>query len=245
MLRHFSLINYGVPTERLEAIIPREHFEIAKFETGEGPRSFVSVVPFLDLDFNFPRLAPWLKFSFYQTNHRAYVIDRKTGQHAVWFFGTNLGSPLVHLPRLLWKIPWHYTRYCVDCRYSPALKRYESYRYDFESEWCSGRTRLRDTGEPIELMPGFKSLDEMKLILTHPVRGYYRGLDGRIGTYEIWHKEMECTKGIADDLYYSLYERLGLMSKEEMLRPHSIFMCPEIQFDIHLPPTRLGTGSPA
>ncbi len=31
-------------------------------------------------------------------------------------------------------------------------------------------------------------------------------------------------------------KKIGLMSKDEMQQPHSIFLCPKIEFDIHLPP---------
>ncbi len=85
-LRHFALINYAVSAERLAEFIPRDHLEVARFETSKGRRAFLSVVTFLDVDFNFSRLASGIKFTFYQTNHRAYVTEKKTGQPVVWFF---------------------------------------------------------------------------------------------------------------------------------------------------------------
>jgi hypothetical protein len=235
-LRHFALINYAVSPERLAEFIPANHFEVARFETSKGTKSFLSVVAFLDVDFNFSRLASGIKFTFYQTNHRAYIIEKKTRQPVVWFFGTNLGSRLVKIPRCLWKIPWHYSKYNVDCRFNQASNRYEKYSYNFESDWCSGKIEIRDTGEPISVMSGFAFLDEMKLILTQPIQGFYRRLDGKLGTYRVWHKEMICTKGISENLYFSLYEKMGLMTKDEMQKPHSIFLCPEIEFDVCLPP---------
>jgi hypothetical protein len=241
-LRHFALINYTVSPEQLAKFIPCDRFEITHFETNEGTRAILSVVAFLDVDFNFPRFAPGVKFTFYQTNHRAYVIEKNTRQPVVWFFGTNLGSRLVCIPRCLWKIPWHCTKYAVDCQFSRVLNRYEKYSYNFESDWCQGRIALRDTGEPISVVDGFESLDEMKLILTQPVTGFYRRLDGKIGTYQIWHREMICTKGLPENLYFSLYEKTGLLTKEQMQRPHSIFMCPEIEFDVHLPPKTFKTA---
>jgi transposase InsO family protein len=67
-----------------------------------APKALVSVVPFLDQDFHFVR-CPWPKSRFGQTNYRAYVIDGKTGEHVVWFFGTSLASFLVVVPRVAWK----------------------------------------------------------------------------------------------------------------------------------------------
>jgi hypothetical protein len=76
----------------------------------------------------------------------------------------------------------------------------------------------------------------MKLILTQPFRVFYRRLDGKLGTYQVWHKEMVCTKGVSENLCFSLYAKMGLLSKDDMQQPHSIFLCPEIEFDVHLPP---------
>jgi Uncharacterized conserved protein (COG2071) len=182
-LRHFAMINYAVSPERLAKFVPDNHFEVARFETIKGIKAFLSVVAFLDVDFNFSRLASGIKFTFYQTNHRAYVFDKETGQPVVWFFGTNLGSRLVQIPRCLWKIPWHYSKYNVDCQFNQASNQYDKYSYNFESDWCSGKIEIRDTGEPISVMGGFASLDEMKLILMQPVQGFYRRLDGKLGTY--------------------------------------------------------------
>jgi hypothetical protein len=106
-LCHFALINYAVEPGKIAATIPDPRFEAMVFPTTDGPKAFFSAVLFLDVDFCFSRLAPFLKFKFYQTNHRTYVRDKQTGEPVVWFWGTNLGSSLVNLPRWLWKIPWH------------------------------------------------------------------------------------------------------------------------------------------
>jgi hypothetical protein len=238
-LRHFALINYALPRVRLARFIPTERFEIPEFVIGGEKRALLSVVPFWDADFRFPRLAPFLKFQFGQTNHRVYVTDRRTGEPAVWFFGTTLGSPLVHIPRLLWRLPWHPARYRMDCRYHPGRRAYDRFAYEIASRWCAGRIRIRDTGEPLSALDGFASLDEMRLILTHPVAGTYRRLDGTLGSYSIWHDAIPLTLGQPEQLYFSLYERLGLLSRAEMQQPHSIFLCPEVPFEIHLPPRRL------
>jgi hypothetical protein len=238
-LRHFALINYALPKERLARFIPSDRFDIPEFVIGGQKRAMLSVVPFWDADFCFPHFAPFLKFAFGQTNHRVYITDRATGEPAVWFFGTTLGSPVVQIPRLLWSLPWHRARYRVDCHYNPARGAYERFIYDVASGWCGGRIRIRDTGQPLELLDGFASLDELRLILTHPVAGYFRRLDGTLGSYSIWHQEMTMTLGQPEQLYFSLYERLGLLSRAEMQQPHSIFLCPEIAFEIYLPPKRL------
>jgi hypothetical protein len=240
-LWHFALINYAVPTSRLEHLLPVERFEIAEFmvdgepEVASGrPQAMLSVVPFVDADFHFYRLAPWLKFRFAQTNHRIYVIDRLTGEPVVWFLGTTLGSRLVHLARQWWGIPWHHGHYQVRCEYDTAVQKYSHYSMQIASPWCAAQIEIEDTGQPTTLT------DEERLILTHPVEGFYYQRDGRIGGYSIWHPEIPLTKGIARHLYFSLYERLGIMNREEMQHPHSIYLCPSILFEIHMPPGEKG-----
>jgi len=242
-LRHFALITYALPKRRLEPYIPADRFEIVEFDIAGQPMALLSAVPFWDADFRYTRLAPFLKFQFGQTNHRVYVIDRQTGQHAAWFFGTTLGSPIVYGARWLWRIPWHMARYQVDCRYNEQRGRYEQYEYRVQSDWCAAAISLADTGEPVTAVEGFATLDDWKLILTHPVEGFFYRLDGRLGTYSVWHEEIPLTVGQPLQLHFSLYERLGLLSPEEMQRPHSIFICPKVTFEVYLPPRKLSAIS--
>ena len=235
-LLHFALINYALPKERLAQHIPADRFDIPEFNIGGRRLAMMSAVPFVDVDFHFIHFFPLLKFRFGQTNYRVYVVDKKTGEHSAWFFGTTLGSPVVHIARTLWQIPWHDSRYQFDCRYNAQAKRYDRYHYTVDSDWGQAAIEVEDTGELITLVDGFASYDEMKLILTHPVDGYFYRLDGRPGSYSIWHPEMQLTFGRAEHLYFGLYEKLGLLTKEEMGHPHSIFMCPEIEFKVYLPP---------
>jgi hypothetical protein len=234
-LLHFAMVNYALPKERLLPHVPGQRFAIAEFPIGGRPMAMLSVVPFWDTDFRFVRLAPGLKFRFAQTNHRVYVIDRLSGEPAVWFFGTTLGSWLVRVPRLLWKLPWHAARYRFDCVYDRARRAYSRYELEIESDWCGGSLALEDTGAAVGRHEGFASLDEQRL-LTHPIAGYCRRLDGRLASYSIWHDQIPLTAASVRRAHFGLYERLGILSRDEMARPHSAFLCPAIEFDIHLPP---------
>ena len=136
-LEHFALITYAAPLQKLASIIPRDRYEVARFQINGEACGLISAVPFVDADFRFERIAPWAKFRFGQTNHRAYVSDKATGQPAVWFFGTTLGSPLVQFARALWRIPWHQARYKIDCRFDGALGHHTRFEYKVESDWCA------------------------------------------------------------------------------------------------------------
>jgi hypothetical protein len=237
-LAHFALITHALPSDRLRPHV-HERFEIQTFPINGRQLALMSAVPFLDLDFNFYRITPFIKWTFAQTNYRVYVVDRETGEPCAWFFGTTLGGWPVHLARALWRIPWHYARYEVDCRFDEAAGRYEKFRYSHSSAWASAEMELTDSGEPAELLPGFADLAEQKLVLTHPVTGYFHRTDGKLGTYSVWHEEIPFTIGQAVRLEFSLYKRLGLLTKGEMARPHSVLICPRTLFEVHLPPNRV------
>lgn len=236
-LAHFALINYALPKERLLPYIPQDRFEISEYLITGKPMALMSAVPFLDVDFHFTRIFPFLKFRFPQTNYRVYVKDKQSGEPIVWFFGTTLGSPYVYLPRFGFCIPWHYAKYKLDCNYNFEKEVYDNYSVKSNSDWSSSEIELIDTGEEISDYTGFSSYEEMKLILTHPVTGYFFRNDSKLGTYSIWHEEMRLTEASSRKLYFSLYERLGLLTKEEMMNPFSIFICPKILFKVYLPPS--------
>jgi hypothetical protein len=235
-LRHFALITYALPKARLAPHIPANRFEIPEFTIGGRQLALMSAVPFVDVDFHFIKLFPFLKFHFGQTNYRVYVIDRHSGEHAVWFFGTTLGSVVVYAAKGAWGIPWHYARYQTAFDYDDQHQRYRTFRYTANAKWCSARIDLADTGERASSVEGFESFAAMQLILTHPVDGHYYRADRQVGGYSVWHETIPCTIGEAHDLYFSLYERLGLLSRDEMQQPHSVLMCPETEFQVCLPP---------
>ncbi|MBK8430016.1 MAG: DUF2071 domain-containing protein [Chloroflexi bacterium] len=237
-LHHFALINYALPKARLEPHLPTNRFEIPEFDINGRPLALMSAVPFVDVDFHFRRLFPFAKFRFGQTNYRVYVFDKERQEHCVWFFGTTLGSAVVYLARGAWRIPWHYARYQINCHYDQPAGRYTTYQYSVRSPWGAAEIDLEDTGEAIkqDSAAGFTSFAEMQLILTHPVDGFFYRLDGQVGSYSVWHETIPMTVGKARNLYFGLYERLGLLSREEMQRPHSVFLCPATEFVVFLPP---------
>ncbi|RMH40240.1 MAG: DUF2071 domain-containing protein [Deltaproteobacteria bacterium] len=237
-LEHFALITYAVPPERLRPHIA-ERFDLPTFDIDGRPRALLSVVPFVDTAFHFIRLAPFARFRFGQTNYRVYVVDRRTGEHVVWFFGTTLGSHLVWPARWLWRIPWYYARYTTEVDYDAAARRYRRFIYRVRSRWADAHVDIEDTGQPLSSpLPGFRDLEHTLLILTHPVEGFFYRLDRTVGTYSVSHPVMSPTLGAPRRLHFALLERHGVLSPDEMQTPHSILLTPRISFHIHMPPRR-------
>jgi len=217
--------------------VDNKRVQIEEFPIGGQQLALLSVVPFLDTDFCFPRVAPGIRVGFGQTNHRIYVRDRRTGEPCVWFLGTTLGSPLVQVPRTLWDMPWHRAQYDIGCNYDRATGRYLGWRMFAQSDWCGHEIELEDTGVRADRVEGFDSRADFLLRLTHPVSGFFRRLDGETGRYSIWHPLMRgLTVGRARKSQFTGYPRWGIMSREEMAAPHSVLMLPKVRFRVHLPP---------
>ena len=237
-LEHFAIISYKVPIERIQHLIPKP-FKLWTFLENEKEYALVSAVPFKDNDFSFYRILKFLKFNFFQTNFRAYIIDERDNSYSAWFFGTTLGSITALIPNKLWNMPWKYAKY--KCSFNRNKDYYLEYKMDFKSKFGDGNIDIESTGNTVKLLNGFKNMEEQVHILTHPIIGYYNMQKGEIGTYEIWHPEIDLKEAKANHLYFELFEKLGLLNKSEMMNPHSVLITSKIEFDILLPPRKITT----
>lgn len=232
-LRHFAIITYLVPPARLRGLIhPR--FDLVCLERNGSEYALLSVVPFEDQDFRAAAF-PSPRWRFGQTNYRIYIRDRLTGQHAVWFLGTVLGSWTVAIPRYLWKLPWHSGAFSMNCR-QDASGRYTRYEVVTKSAWAPAAIELTTHPESPLAFPGFPDLETGLVILTHPLTGYYYRLDGRLGSYAIWHERLAPIPGQVKKAEFGLLDRLGLLPYSEQLHPESVLIQPQTEFFIHLPP---------
>lgn len=217
------------------------HFAIVSFlvDVPSGRHALVSAVTFLDRDFRFSGL-PWLRASFGQTNYRAYVTDRETGEHVVWFFGTCLDSASVVVPRYLWKLPWHRARFVFACDFDANARRYRTFRVTTASRWAPAALELEDLGVSPPALDGFNQPEAGLVLLTHPLRGFFRRRDGALGTYAIWHDRLQPTTGRLVDASYPLFDALGLTAADTPPAVHSVLIQPSVDFTIYLPPASLG-----
>jgi uncharacterized protein DUF2071 len=234
-LRHFALVSYLVPIERLQGYVDPA-FEVVPFTADGVTGGLLSVVPFLDVDFRFARL-PWLRFRMGQTNYRLYV--RRGDEQMAWFLGTALDSFSVVVPHYAWSLPWYRAQIRFDVLYSREEQSYLYYRMRTQSEWAAADLTLEGTNQPMPLLPGFSTLAEQQFILTNPVRGVFHRRDGRLGSYTIWHPQMRLSLGHLRHARFALLERLGILSPAESQQPHSVLLTPEVEFQISLPPHRI------
>jgi uncharacterized protein YqjF (DUF2071 family) len=236
-LRDFAIVTYAVDPKPLAALLPSD-FEVESFPRDDGSRgAFVSAVPFHDVDFRLSPV-PWLRFSFGQINYRAYV--RYRGERVVWFFGTVLGSPLVVIPRYLWRLPWHHAGVAIEAAWDG--ERCERYALDARGAWGAATLSATGTHEPMGRLDGFADEEETGIVLTHPLRGYFRRRDGRLGTYAVAHDRLHPTRGVAQAAHFTVFQELGLIAAGAT--PHSVLFVRATEFVIELPPTRVRRADP-
>jgi len=228
-LADFAIITFAVDPAALSRLLA-PGFAPDIFTMADGSRrALVSAVPFRDLDFRFG-VAPWMRFSFGQTNYRAYVTYR--GRRGVWFFGTSLATPFVLIPRYLWKLPWHYARMRFDTRWSNAGCEY--YRLATNGRWGAAEVDLHGTDKPLGCLDGFVDAEETAVVLTHPLSGYFYRRDGRLGSYAVWHERLQLRHGVARRARFAVFEQLGLVAPGDA--PHSVLVQQTTEFIILLPP---------
>lgn len=234
-LRHFAIVTYAVPPERLRPLVHRR-FDLDTVSIEGQPRALMSAVVFEDQDF---RAAAWPspRWRFGQTNYRIYVRDREAGARAVWFLGTTLGSWTVALPRYLWRLPWHHGRFVFECE-DDATGRYACFRMRTDSSWAPASLELEQTNEPIALA-GFPDVETGLVVLTHPLAGFYTRTDGTLGSYAIWHDRLAPVAGRVRQARWGLFDRLGLVPFAEQQTAHSVLIQPRTEFIVHLPPRRV------
>jgi hypothetical protein len=241
-LRHFAIVTYAVDPAALRPHV-HSRFDLDTVLDRDGRRcALISVVPFQDVDFAFLK-CPWPRWSFGQTNYRAYVIDSVTGTRCVWFFGTALDFVGVVIPRHAWRLPWYRASIAFDCDYDVERKRYRSYKMTTASRWAPAQLEIEDSGIAPTDLTGFDNLEAGLVTLTHPLDGYYFRRDARLGTYRVAHARLQPTVGRLLAARFPLLEQLGLVATAEAGTPHSVLLQPETEFTIQLPPTLASTTS--
>jgi len=228
-LADFAIITYAVEPSALAKHLPAG-FEPEIFLLGNGTRcALVSAVTFRDLDFRLCA-CPWPRFSFGQTNYRAYVLHQ--GRRVAWFFGTSLATPFVIVPRHLWLLPWHHAK----MRFSTAWREDVCARYELNTmgSWGAAELILEGTNEPGGCLDGFHDSEDTSVILTHPLVGVYLRRDGKVGTYSVWHDRLVMSRAIAKRAHFEVFQKLGLCQIGQ--KPHSVVVQRETEFTILLPP---------
>lgn len=237
-LKHFAIISYAVDPALLRSMIP-ERFQLDTVRIEGVERGLVSAVPFLNVDFRLAAYpSPCLEMG--QVDYRAYIIDRHTGERAVWFFSTTLDSWTLPVPRHVWQQPWHAGRIRFDCRLAADGEHYPHYHMRTASAWADAELTLRQPADQPARYPGFADEETALFYLTHPLVGFYHRIrDGELGAYRVWHDRLQVRPAQLVNARFALFDRLGLVSHAQQQQPHSVLVQPINDFTVYLPPTHL------
>lgn len=236
-LQHFAIITYAFDPARFAGVMP-DRFRLDTVQIDGREKALISVVPFLDVDFT-SAVFPFPRFRMGQTNYRIYILDTHTNEKCVWFLGTTLDSWTRVVPYRLWNLPWHPGKVRFACVQSDD-GTYTRYSMETAAKWAPARVDLvGETAAGLSL-PGFPDFETGLVFLTHPLRGYYHRRDGKLGTYHVWHRQLQVTPGRLLEASFGLLARLGLVTTTEQQQPHSILLEPINEFTIYLPPRIVG-----
>ncbi|MET0771682.1 MAG: DUF2071 domain-containing protein [Candidatus Limnocylindrales bacterium] len=231
-LEDIAIVTYDIDPGALATLLP-PWIEPDVLTLADGRRrALISAVSFRDVDFRF-RLVPFVRLGMHQVNYRAYV--RTGGERAVWFLGSTLTSRSVGIPRRLWSMPWHRVDATLEATWDGTTCR--SWRSTVTGSWGGMDVEVTGTTEAMGRLDGMADERETAMLLTHPLIGYYRRLDGHVAGYRVWHEPMRPTRGHAVRARFDVLEGPGLVTPGQV--PHSVLLERRSEFIVYLPPTRL------
>ena len=221
-LRHVSMVMYAVPGERVKGLIPPS-FKLEETML-EGRRvAWVSVTSFRDR-------SERREESYEQTSYAVHVT--RNGEPGQWVLGISLGSLSAVASRNLWPLPWHLSAMELDAAFAPHRGGYAEYRLRSQSEWANASWILEDSAEPIRVEDRSELPDSMRLPV---IQRYFLRRDGLRGAQRLQIGEQTATRGRLRAASCDLLERLGILSREELQRPHLVSLCPAARLQAGAP----------
>jgi len=68
------------------------------------------------------------------------------------------------------------------------------------------------------------------------VIGYFYRRDGKLGSYSIWHDQLQPTEGHVKEANFPLLHQLDLVGEGDLSAVHNVLIQPQTDFTIYLPP---------
>jgi hypothetical protein len=230
-LEDIAIVTYDIDPDALADLLPDWITpDVVTLADGRR-RALVSAVSFRDVDFRFA-IAPFVRRRMLQTNYRVYV--RAGDERSVWFLGSTLTSRAVALPRRVWSMPWQRVEATLTATWADDACRF--WRSIATGPWGGLDAELTGTTESMGTLDGFADEAETAQVLTHPLSGYYRRLDGGVAGYRVWHAPMRPTRGRVVRARFDVFEDGGLVTPGQV--PHSVLLQRRSDFIVYLPPRR-------
>ncbi len=209
-IQHFSLILYSLPAERARAVVPHP-LKIEESSKNGGRVAWLSVASFLDQG-----AMPGSHGSFEQTSYRLHVMH--DGVPANWNLGLSIGSLSAVATRNLWPMPWHLGAMEFNVAYDFTEGRYRGYRLQTQSQWANATWEIIDSGKSL-LENDIKHISFPSSLSANTFNNYFTRRDRSLGSYKVRYHELAMTSGKLRVAQSDLLERLGLLTREELMRP--------------------------
>ena len=173
---------------------------------------------------------------FDQSTFRTYVTHR--GRLASYFFATYVSTRLSLMGQKVVAADSHLAEYDVDIDMDAAGYHRYSSRARTDSEELRFELEATDARRA---KPPFETGDELAQFITYRLYGYAIPLVGGVTYGPIEHRHMDPWEGHLISGRFDLWERLGLLPREEWGSPYSVLVEPSVRFVLH-PPRPAGPG---
>jgi hypothetical protein len=230
-LSHLLYVSYLLPKSRIRPFLPANLAPA----TVTGDLLFLSLVVFRGKTVAAMRI-PAIPFTFDQVNIRTYVIDPETGGPAVYFLNCGISSgPITTLYKLTSGMPVEHIPFRLSVEKGPFS---EYLSYGAQGDWHGGFVIETEEVEPElkELSP-FTAVEDAVSYLIDPLVGFY-GSQALLRRLPVYHPPLIPRVCAVRKILFPYLQELGLVTGDELERPHSALLVPGTPFHIYLPPGR-------
>ncbi len=229
-VQNFALITHAIPAARLRPHVPKR-FKLESFLSESGEEmAFISSSSFCNRQIHWS-LSRYPAHDFDQSTFRTYVTHR--GRRGSYFFGTYVSTVLSFGGQVLVAANTRLARFDVDIEMDPAGG------YAFYSSWARAgdeelQFELAARDIPQAKHP-FASGNEHAQFITYRLHGFARPPLGGVTYGPIEHRHMDPWSGHLRRGRFDFWERMGVLSADEFLHPHSVLVEPSVRFTLHPP----------
>ncbi len=236
ILYDMLFISYLVPEERLQPLLPPGITPAWVMER----QAIIGVWLFHVLEAKAARV-PSPRLAYNQANVYTFVRDPITQEKAMFLLRASVTAGAVARVARWLKIPVDVIRLEITPERDKRL-RYR--RYQAQGEWTGTlQVEVDEVAPRLNDLPPFANAQAAAVYLTDMLIGLYApGTD--IRRMEAWHPRLQPRVAQARMVQLPILTHLGVITEDEMARPHCVLLAPRGHYLLHLPPHRVTHTAP-
>ncbi len=165
-----------------------------------------------------------------QVTYRICVKHR--GEAGLFLFGAYIESGLPFVARQLAMRDAWAADFDVSAAYDPHRRAYRRYYCGVTSRHGNTIMEAKAPGPPPDAHPPFKTGREMSRFLTHRLTAYFWMPGDVLGNIRVEHGEMNPVEGWLIAARFDLWERLGILTRDEFMQHYAILVQPDIELTV-------------